>query len=56
MLIDRKMATLEVVRSQGASNELYDAYRPENDYFGVLMNGVGAIEYFIDRMVIIYSK
>ncbi|GGI43900.1 hypothetical protein GCM10008018_04430 [Paenibacillus marchantiophytorum] len=53
MLIDWKMATLEVVRSQGASNELYDAYRLENCYFGDLMNGVGATRHFIGLIVII---
>ncbi|GFZ80141.1 hypothetical protein GCM10008018_27160 [Paenibacillus marchantiophytorum] len=42
--------------SQGAFNELYDAYRPENGYFGGLMNGVGATRYFIGRMVIICLK
>ncbi|GGI43898.1 hypothetical protein GCM10008018_04420 [Paenibacillus marchantiophytorum] len=45
--VHRDFFTLEVVRSQGASNELYDAYRPENGYFGDLMNGVGATRHFI---------
>ncbi|GFZ90564.1 hypothetical protein GCM10008018_41100 [Paenibacillus marchantiophytorum] len=39
-----------------ASNELYDAYRRENGYFGDLMNGVGAIRHFIGRMMVICLK
>ncbi|GGA10320.1 hypothetical protein GCM10008018_64700 [Paenibacillus marchantiophytorum] len=37
----------------GTSNELYDAYIPENGYFGDLMNWIGVIVHFIGEMVII---
>ncbi|GFZ85416.1 hypothetical protein GCM10008018_34400 [Paenibacillus marchantiophytorum] len=54
--VHRSLLCFGGLRSQRASNELYDAYRPENGYFGDLMNGVGATRHYIGRLVIICLK
>ncbi|UKS24127.1 hypothetical protein LOZ80_21085 [Paenibacillus sp. HWE-109] len=41
-------------RSPKASNELSDAYRRENGYFGELMNWINVIEQILGGIMVVY--
>ncbi|UKS28377.1 hypothetical protein LOZ80_05420 [Paenibacillus sp. HWE-109] len=52
--VPRRLLSCGGFRSQWASNELYDAYRRENGYFGELMNWIGVIEQILGGKVVVY--